>query len=452
MKNNKKLNLQNKHFMTHWKSFIVLIATLAILILGYKLFISGSKFEESISRKLFHSEKKISIKLSNDNIYTNGIDDILNDISKEITLPKELYISDNFEIFFNPDGTITSINALLYGKNKNDFTDSFLLSYDYNKSKKLKITLNKNVNAKYDKKYSISPLINSLNVIPLKYAISNCSENNFGISYSGKKELDPNTTEFVYIDSKGTTKEQTNPSASKITGYAISLFVPNKETFYSPIQYIAVDNLSTVDGNITEDLDRVDLLNINRKISKTLDDGTIELNFDDKTTFKLKCTGESPNPPSSAISKIYTLYKVDKNTNESVTLNDDVFSSTYVEDINLTFINENLGFLSSSYKRFARTPILYKTEDGGKTFKEIPMNRQLRELGLSDNSYIDFPYVRDGILYMKFKNKYAFYNNKVHENMSYTLCKSEDNGNTWSFVKFVNYSNNIESKNSTSKG
>lgn len=102
MKNNKKLNLQNKHFLAHWRSVTVSIATLAILVLGYKLFISGSKFEESISRKLFYSEKKISIKLSNDNIYTNGIDDILNDISKEITLPKELYVSDNFEIFLIP--------------------------------------------------------------------------------------------------------------------------------------------------------------------------------------------------------------------------------------------------------------------------------------------------------------------------------------------------------------
>ena len=264
--------------------------------------------------------------------------------------------------------------------------------------------------------------------------------------------MDTNNAKLVYIDSKGTTKEPTNPSTSKITGYAISLFVPNKETTYNPIQYIAVDNLPKVDGNITTDLDRIDLSNIDRKISKTLDDGTIELNFDDKTTYKLKCTGESPNPHSSAISKIYALYKVDKNTNESVTLNDNVFSNTYVEDINLTFINENLGFLSSSYERSNRLPILYKTEDGGKTFKEIPINKQLRELGLRENSYLDFPYERDGILYMKFKDKYTIYNDTVHKNMSYSLCKSEDNGNTWSFVKFVNYSNNIESTDTTSKG
>lgn len=247
--------------------------------------------------------------------------------------------------------------------------------------------------------------------------------------------MDTNNAKLVYIDSKGTTKEPTNPSTSKITGYAISLFVPNKETTYNPIQYIAVDNLPKVDGNITTDLDRIDLSNIDRKISKTLDDGTIELNFDDKTTYKLKCTGESPNPPSSAISKIYALYKVDKNTNESVTLNDNVFSNTYVEDINLTFINENLGFLSSSYERSNRLPILYKTEDGGKTFENIYLSSLSIEtpisLDYSNLTLIDIPYEENGNLYMKFN--YGYFNSyKGH-----VLCKSDNKGKKWSIVKVI---------------
>lgn len=103
--------------------FIIIIAFLA-LILGYRFFISGSKIEETISRKLFKSEKNITVKLSNTNIYTNGIDDIISDISKKVSLPKELYISGDLKILFKDDGTITSIDALLYGENK---LDSFII-------------------------------------------------------------------------------------------------------------------------------------------------------------------------------------------------------------------------------------------------------------------------------------------------------------------------------------
>lgn len=61
-------------------------------------------------------------------------------------LPKELYISGDFKILFKDDGTITSIDALLYGKNKNDFTDTFSIDYDINKCKNIKVILNKHIN------------------------------------------------------------------------------------------------------------------------------------------------------------------------------------------------------------------------------------------------------------------------------------------------------------------
>lgn len=180
--------------------FITIIAFLA-LIIGYRFFISGSKIEETISRKLFKSEKNITVKLSNTDIYNNGIDDIISDISKKVSLPKELYISGDFKILFKDDGTITSIKALLYGKNKNDFTDTFSIDYDINKSKNIKITLNKDINldTNYDDKYSLTPLSDYLKTIPLRYSVGGCDEKEFEILYSGEKEWDANTKGIIYI-------------------------------------------------------------------------------------------------------------------------------------------------------------------------------------------------------------------------------------------------------------
>ena len=54
------------------------------------------------------------------------------------------------------------------------------------------------------------------------------SSGTFGYGYEFAEYYDINI--LGTFSFKGTTKEPTNPSASKITGYAISLFVPNKET------------------------------------------------------------------------------------------------------------------------------------------------------------------------------------------------------------------------------
>ncbi|CDM70381.1 putative membrane protein [Clostridium bornimense] len=287
MKSTNKLNLKNKHFMPHWKSITAIIVTLTLLIIGCILFISDSKVGTYISIRLFHS-KNVTIELSDDNIYDNGLNNIINDISKKITLPKELYISDDFKILFDSDGTITSINGLLYGKNKNNSTDSFLISYNKNKSKDLNVYLNKKVDDNYEKKYSIDPLINSLKVIPLRYSVGNCNETEFEILYSGEKEWDADTKGIIYINSQGETKELINPSPSKITGYTVSVFVPNKEEKYTPLKYTLVDKIDNVDGEITTEIYRSDLLTFNKNKAKTLDKYTIEFKLNDDITYDLK--------------------------------------------------------------------------------------------------------------------------------------------------------------------
>lgn len=416
--------------------FITIIAFLALVIV-YRFFISGSKFEETISRKLFKSEKNITVKLSNTNIYTNGVDDIISDISKNISLPKELYISGDFKILFKDDGTITSIKALLYGKNKNDFTDTFSIDYDINKSRSIKVTLNKDINidTNYDDKYSFEPFKDYIKAIPIRYSVGSCDEKEFEIMYSGEKEWDANTKGIIYINRDGETKEPTYPLTSKTTGYMVSLFVLGKEDKYTSLKYILVDKFDDIDGEVTTTIYRSDLTTLGKTVSKTLNDDTIEFKLDDKTTYKLVCTGETPNPTNRVDKiKIYTLYKYNEGTSETTILNNNVFSNEYVENIKLTFIDENVGFLSVSYKMCIRQPILCRTIDGGKTFEKISSTYNFRESGIYDGSKITAPYEINGVLYMKSLDVLG-----VVKNTWYTICKSEDNGETWSFCKNVIY-------------
>lgn len=436
MKNTNKLNLQDKHFIPHWKSVTAIIVTLALLILGYKLFISDSKVGTYISIKLFHS-KNVTIELSDDNIYDNGLDNIINDISKKITLPKELYISDDFKILFNSDGAITSINGLLYGKNENESTESFLISYDKNKSKDLNLYLDKKVNDNYEKKYSIDPLINSLKVIPLKYSVGNCNETEFEILYSGEKEWDTDTKGIIYINSQGETKELKNPS-SKVTGYTVSVSVPNKEEKYTPLKYTLVDDINNVDGEITTEIYRSDLLTFNKNKSKTLSNGTIEFKLNNNVTYSLKSEGSvayknDPSNEGKFTVKRYVLYKINEDTKKSILINDDVFNAQIASDLDMFFLDKNIGFITSSYIEGQELGSFYRTDDGGKTFEKVDLSNIQGE-SIGDDCHIklmSIPYEENGELFMKF----IYTNNGIYK--GYVLCKSTDKGITWSINKVI---------------
>ena len=88
--------------------FIIIVITLTFI---YKTFIYDSKYEPYILKKLSHPEKNIYVNLSNDNIYTDEFKNVFNDISNKVTLPKDLYISDSFKIFFNNQGLLLQLMA-----------------------------------------------------------------------------------------------------------------------------------------------------------------------------------------------------------------------------------------------------------------------------------------------------------------------------------------------------
>ena len=235
----------------------------------------------------------------------------------------------------------------------------------------------------------------------------------------------------------------TTPYITSVTNYIISLFVVNQETVSNSLKYIITDNLDAVDGEITTSIYRSDLSNIGKQISKTLDDGGVEFKLNDKITYKLSTTGEfsSDNNP-----KTYTLYKYNTDTNKNTIINNNIPYSVDTKDINLTFIDENLGFLSikNSYNKQLQ---LLRTEDGGKTFSEATFENPITESLEEKHSYsgpieISEPYKQNNIIYIRLQLGENPYTDK-----HYSLYISEDNGKTWSLKKTVRYFTNTEDHN-----
>lgn len=141
-------------------------------------------------------------------------------------------------------------------------------------------------------------------------------------------------------------------------------------------------------------------------------------------------------------SRAYSLSKTSNGGLNWDILSEDPFSGRMGVANGVTFINENLGFLSLSHGGDSYGE-LYRTEDGGKTFEVVDIPEVEVELseGEKYNPFVlpEVPYKEDGILYVKVgQGQFGDYSgSNDFYGRSMALFASEDNGVTWKFIKEV---------------
>ena len=302
-----KANIKrNCFYKTIWNNIAIIIMIIITLFYGVKIYHSAINYNGKLSWFLSDLKNKKVVSFEDNNIYESGVEGIFTDINKEIELPKDLFVSDSVSLEFDSNGMITSFNAYLYGKDSDGKLESYLITYDKNKSKNITIILNGYVNTDYNEDKRIEPLINTMKVIPLKETVSNWNEKKYGILYYGKRSFGYNTDGIVYINGEGNTKQDSNPS-SEIIGNAVSVFVPGKEDVYTPFRYILEDDLN----NIKED----SLIgNNNEKTSEKSSNGIDEFYLSDKVGYRLEVTGAAAGSRSYSLkNQIHLLEKKRKN-------------------------------------------------------------------------------------------------------------------------------------------
>lgn len=184
----------------------------------------------------------------------------------------------------------------------------------------------------------------------------------------------------------------------------ISVFVLGKEDQYTPLKYILVDNFNKYNGKITVDINRMDFFTVDKVNSESLDNNTIR-------------------------------YKLNKSNYEEELLNENSFDDINGWEPDITFIYEKLGFILLGT---SDGDILYRTEDGGKTFNEtaLPGYMKYPEMcyakWFTEYSKPIMPYKVNDKLYIKIKCS-----NPTKK--TFELCKSNDNGLTWEVVKICSY-------------
>jgi hypothetical protein len=412
----------NSCYKVAWNYIATIIMISITLFYGVKIYHSAINYNGKLSWYLNDVENKKTVNFNHNNIYESGIKGIFTDINKEIHMPKDLYVSNSFSLNFDSNGIITNFDAFLYGKDNKGKLKSYLITYDMNKSKKIIIILNGYVNGDYNEDKLIEPLISTMKVIPLKQTVSNWNENKYGILYSGKRSFGYNTDGIVYVNQEGNTKKASNASF-EIIGYTVSVFVPGKETVYTPARYIFSKDLNNI---------KADSLKVkkNEKSSKKSNNGIEEFYLSDQVGYRLEVTD------AAAGSRFYILNGTVDGGVTWNNINKDPFKGRIGVAAGITFLNEKLGFLCLSHSGGSEGEI-YRTEDGGLSYKKVDF-QGIKITLKNGESYEPFhlpemPYKEDGKLNMLIgQGPNGDYNGRAK-----ALYESKDEGKTWRYIKEV---------------
>ncbi|WPC39782.1 hypothetical protein [Clostridium sp. JS66] len=406
-------------YKTVWNCVVAIIIVLITCFYGVKIYHSAINYNGKLSWYLSDLKNKKTVKLEHNNIYESGIEGIFTDINKKVHMPEKLYVANNFSLNFDSNGKIAAFDTYLYGKNDKGKLESYLISYNSKKSGNITVYLKGYVNANYNDDKLLEPLIKTMKVIPLKKTVMNWPEEQYGILYSGKRSFGYNTNGIVYIDSKGNTNSDVNAN-SEIVGYTVSVFVPGKESKYTPVRYNLADGLN----NIKTSEPSKD----NKKSSNQSNNAADQFYLSKQVGYRLEVTA------AAAGSRSYSLTGTTDGGQTWKTINEDPFSGSLGSAAGIAFLNDKLGFLCLSYSGGSKGQ-LYRTEDGGRSYKKVnfPETKITLNGGETYNPFDlpGMPYEKDGSLNVLVgQGSDGDYNGGCK-----ALYQSKDNGVTWQYLK-----------------
>jgi hypothetical protein len=232
-----------------WKYPIIIILIITTILGPIQVLQTTTGFNSKLSWYLFEKNDKqqMTLKKNHTNIFNTGLDGLLEDIEANLRLPKTLSIapSTGFEVHFSSDGTIQSIDGMLYGFDDNgDFVNSYLISYNKSQSKRISVYQNGTYTTPvYEASKDFNTLVEAIRVMDLKNTITSWYQPEYGILCYGVRDWAKTDTGLTYINDTGLTWTPTDSlySSYTISEYTISVFCP-QELSISPIRYLYQKN------------------------------------------------------------------------------------------------------------------------------------------------------------------------------------------------------------------
>ncbi len=392
-----------------YMSVLLLFYIGTTLFYGEKIVHSASNFNGKLSWFLYERTHKRTIEISHDNVFSGGADKMMADLEQKLHMPEDLYVATSFNLHFKPDGTVTSLETYLYGKDDKGKLKTYLISYDGSKSNRAIVYLDGSVSEQDKDRKKLQPMLDILKQVNLEEAVQQWGEEEYGIVYYGVRDWENNTTGIIWMDlNEGKAKAETG---SNIRGYTVSVYVPGKENEITPIRYLAASEEEEQSGSEAMSEDKPSAINPDE-----------EFQFENGDRFRLNVTDAALG------SRFYTLESSDDGGINWKVVNQDPFLGQTGVAAGIAFIDEKLGFFCLSHNGGDEAE-LYRTNDGGKTTEPVKLPYSFMDKDPDQNAPFDFPqmpYEEDGILKMVI--------GQGADGGQEVLYQSADGGISWEFV------------------
>jgi hypothetical protein len=223
---------------TFWK-WTVIFFSLFTIVGGYNVASNAINYNGALAWKINELKTVTKVKLENDNFYSTKLDGLIDLINAKMELEPYL-ITNDVEIEFEQDGTITDIYMYISGFDQNQKQQSgYLIFFHKTKSNKIQIhkqDWNGQGPTVYDPKNDLSMVINMLKWIPVKDQVNRWDEEKNAVLYKGIRNWGVIDEGIHFIDENGKTIPETADPGN--FGPTISLYIPGKEDVITPQRYI----------------------------------------------------------------------------------------------------------------------------------------------------------------------------------------------------------------------
>ncbi len=219
----------------------VLVGGILLGLLGGALVIrSAIPYNGKLAWAIQEMKNTKKTELVHDNLYEDKLSGILEDIEKKVELPEKLCLATSFSLHFSPDGTIRQFDTMLKGFDENGkYVDSYLISYDRNKSDQIRIDLHGITNGGYEEEKDFNMLVDGMEVIPVKQTVGRWQEEEYGILYYGWRVFDSYDENVIYFSEDREILDTADAFLTGIGfgGYSISVYCPGNEEV-TPYRYL----------------------------------------------------------------------------------------------------------------------------------------------------------------------------------------------------------------------
>ena len=199
---------------------------------------SAVPFNGKLSWVINELQSSRRVRLVHNNIYEDGLDEILEDIRGKVDLPEKLCLVNSFNLHFRADGTVETLYTFVKGFDENgNFVDSYLISYDAADSDKITIWLGGAADMEFDQEKDLEPLLEAMRVLPLKETVENWQEDIYGILYYGERSWGYSTEGIRYLEPDGSVSYPGAYASAEIKGFSVSVFCPENEAV-TPVRYL----------------------------------------------------------------------------------------------------------------------------------------------------------------------------------------------------------------------